>query len=320
MLYTKNNKLYELKGNPKTLFKSATKHMMELGSQEQITAFTMSEYDGYEPRTFNKPRVKLIGQTRIEEESFEEAVSELGFEYILGGSEDSYYDAEEMSEIAGRVCYVSLRDEMQRPVTPGLTRNQTYLNHIKETKHGSVNEHSVFNFLVWDVSRNLTHELVRHRVGVAYSQLSTRYVDQFAKKYFGDTGHTVGTYVPPEAFDYPEIIEGFRDNLEHQIKLYYRFFHKLTKERGYEKKRARSVARHVLGGSSGTMLVFSVNARELNHIFDMRGSLFADDEIRRLTLELFRELSAENRALFNHWEVKRTDDDREYLAIREKAA
>lgn len=41
---------------------------------------------------------------------------------------------------------------------------------------GSVIEHHVTNWIFADVSRVFTHELVRHRVGTAFSQESLRYV------------------------------------------------------------------------------------------------------------------------------------------------
>ena len=43
--------------------------------------------------------------------------------------------------------------------------------------HGSCFEHISFTFSVEGVSRVLTHQLVRHRVGTAFSQQSMRYVD-----------------------------------------------------------------------------------------------------------------------------------------------
>ena len=39
-------------------------------------------------------------------------------------------------------------------------------------------EHANYTLLLEGVSRSLTHELVRHRAGFAYSQLSQRYVDE----------------------------------------------------------------------------------------------------------------------------------------------
>ena len=44
--------------------------------------------------------------------------------------------------------------------------------------HGSVLEHAVWNFIITGVSRSFTHELIRHRAGFGYSQLSQRYVDE----------------------------------------------------------------------------------------------------------------------------------------------
>jgi thymidylate synthase (FAD) len=51
-----------------------------------------------------------------------------------------------------------------------------YLRHIKESGHGSVLEHVNYSLLIWGVSRALTHELVRHRAGFGFSQVSQRYV------------------------------------------------------------------------------------------------------------------------------------------------
>ena len=61
--------------------------------------------------------------------------------------------------------------------------NAAYLTHIKEVGHGSVLEHAVWNFIFTGVSRSLTHELVRHRAGFGYSQLSQRYVDESVAEY-----------------------------------------------------------------------------------------------------------------------------------------
>jgi thymidylate synthase (FAD) len=54
--------------------------------------------------------------------------------------------------------------------------NQEYLANIQGQRHGSVFEHASTSIAFLDVSRILTHELVRHRVGTAYSQESQRFV------------------------------------------------------------------------------------------------------------------------------------------------
>jgi thymidylate synthase (FAD) len=78
-------------------------------------------------------------------------------------------DAEKLIETAGRTCY----DSFGKGRSSG-----DFAEHILESGHGSVLEHAQYSFFISGVSRGLTHELVRHRVGVAISQRSTRYVDE----------------------------------------------------------------------------------------------------------------------------------------------
>src|SRR5213082_2947479 len=61
---------------------------------------------------------------------------------------------------------------------PAKRHTREYLENIKKQGHGSVLEHANYSILIEGVSRSLTHELVRHRAGFAYSQLSQRYVDE----------------------------------------------------------------------------------------------------------------------------------------------
>src|ERR1044071_4233575 len=80
-------------------------------------------------------------------------------------------DGERLAEFAGRLCYMSQRN-------PASRTTRDYLENIKKQGHGSVLEHVNYSVLIEGVSRSLTHELVRHRAGWAYSQLSQRYVDE----------------------------------------------------------------------------------------------------------------------------------------------
>ena len=80
-------------------------------------------------------------------------------------------DGERLAEFAGRLCYMSQRNPANRDT-------REYLENIKRQGHGSVLEHATYSLLLEGVSRSLTHELVRHRAGFAYSQLSQRYVDE----------------------------------------------------------------------------------------------------------------------------------------------
>ncbi|MGH9435149.1 MAG: FAD-dependent thymidylate synthase, partial [Terriglobia bacterium] len=88
---------------------------------------------------------------------------------------DTPVAAEILNEVAGRTCYMSFGK--------GRKSNREYLENILSSKHGSVLEHATWSFLITGVSRSLTHELVRHRAGFSFSQLSQRYVDEGEARY-----------------------------------------------------------------------------------------------------------------------------------------
>ena len=81
---------------------------------------------------------------------------------------------------ACRTCYSEEEpQEIFRKAVTGETdpaRMQKLINRVIESGHGSTIEHVVFTFAISGVSRTLSHQLVRHRAGVAFDQQSQRYV------------------------------------------------------------------------------------------------------------------------------------------------
>jgi thymidylate synthase (FAD) len=238
------------------------------------------------PRIFHKPTVHLIAETKVNDVELEKWLDLRGFTFLS----DAPSNADGLAENGGRLCYLSYNPDKRRHAGPG--QNARYLDRtVREMGHGSITEHASFTFLIDDVSRNLTHELVRHRVGTAFSQASTRYIDQLESY--------LGWYVPPEIAAIPDLFARWLDGIEILAKLYQDSFDRLS-AMGMEKKRARSLARHCLLGSAGTAIQFSVNVRELNHIFGLRGAGGADDEIRRLAVAMWEKVKWMN--LFKHWQ------------------
>ncbi|HEU5040877.1 MAG TPA: FAD-dependent thymidylate synthase, partial [Gemmatimonadales bacterium] len=80
-------------------------------------------------------------------------------------------DGERLAEFAGRLCYMSQHNPAGRTTAE-------YLRNILQQGHGSVFEHATYVVLIEGISRSCSHELVRHRAGWGYSQLSQRYVDE----------------------------------------------------------------------------------------------------------------------------------------------
>ena len=78
---------------------------------------------------------------------------------------------EKLVEVAGRICYMSFSKDMSKIRYP----NSKYIKNIIDKGHESVLEHASWSFILSGVSRAFSHQLVRHRVGFAFSQLSQQY-------------------------------------------------------------------------------------------------------------------------------------------------
>ncbi|MGB0716036.1 MAG: FAD-dependent thymidylate synthase, partial [Phycisphaerae bacterium] len=115
-----------------------------------------------------RPQVYLVGRPSLEQSQIDQFLAD---HEVSEWTTDAPSPSETLPELAGRLCYMSFK----KPRPGG---NSAYLGHIKEVGHGSVFEHSIWNFIITGVSRSFTHELVRHRAGFGYSQLSQRYVDE----------------------------------------------------------------------------------------------------------------------------------------------
>ena len=115
-----------------------------------------------------EPTVYLVGRQTIEAAELDRFLAD---HEVSTWQTDTDVAGQKLCEVAGRVCYMSFA----KPRPGG---NATYLHHILEVGHGSVLEHATWNFIITGVSRSFTHEMIRHRAGFGYSQLSQRYVDE----------------------------------------------------------------------------------------------------------------------------------------------
>jgi len=211
---------------------------------------------------------------------------------------DSDVPGEVVAEFAGRLCYLSFGEdagmEGGHRTIQGRTSNEAYLGNILQVKHGSVLEHAVWTLLLEGVSRSLTHELIRHRAGFGFSQLSQRYVDE----------SDIAFVLPPEIREGSRSFELWAGACGQSLESYRALLDELTEQVGdsgsatMRKKRARQAARSVLPNSAETKIVVTGNARAWRHFMESRGSGSADMEIRRLSGHVLRLLHAEARHIF----------------------
>lgn len=245
-------------------------------------------------KIIRRPTVYLVGRQTLDDSEMARFLEDHN---ISGWSTDSEVPAEILPEVAGRVCYMSFA----KPRPGG---NQAYLNRIKEVGHGSVLEHSVWNFIITGVSRSFTHELVRHRAGFGYSQLSQRYVDE-----------SVADFVEPDciAAD-PELHEAWESAVAHAQEAYVKLVDGLlekfasVKEKTLRRKLARQAARSVLPNATETKIFVTANARALRHFIELRCSEHAETEIRQVAAQVLDILRREAPNIFGDYELVKLPD------------
>lgn len=239
-----------------------------------------------------EPQVHLVGRQVIDTQEIDRFLEESGATW----NTDTEVGAERLCEAAGRVCYMSFGK--------GRKSNAEYLANIISVGHGSVLEHAVWNFLITGVSRSFTHELVRHRAGFSYSQLSQRYVDE-----------SVAEYVEPLAIaENPELHSIWMEAVEQCHQAYVRLVEGLERRFASEpqatlrRKLARQAARSVLPNATETKIFVTGNARAWRHFIELRANQHAETEIREVALRILRVLQAEAPAIFGDYQIVELPD------------
>jgi len=237
-----------------------------------------------------QPKVYLLGRQSVVEEELARFLSDEGLLFTT----DTRDAAEVLAEVAGRTCYMSFGK--------GRKSNQEYVENILASKHGSVLEHAVWNLLITGVSRALTHELVRHRAGFGYSQLSQRYVDESEARYV----------VPPLyqqdgalRAQWQASIETLRQAYVELAEATVKYVQRQQPEMAPRDRRkwARQAARSILPNACETKIFVTGNSRAWRHFLELRGSPHADTEIRLLAVEVARVLKKEGPNIFHDVEI-----------------
>jgi thymidylate synthase (FAD) len=237
-------------------------------------------------RIIREPKVFLVGRQAVDPGAIDRFLDE----HELTWTTDTEVGAEALAEMAGRLCYLSYGK--------GRKSNREFLDHLIEVGHGSVLEHAVWSFVITGVSRSFTHELVRHRAGWAYSQLSQRYVNESESPYVepdviaADPAlHAIWTGAVDVARDaYDRLVSGLERHYANEP------------DGTLRRKLARQAARSVLPNATETRIFVTANARALRHFIEMRGSAAADVEIRKVALQVLDLMRRESPALFSDYE------------------
>src|SRR5580658_3646536 len=162
---------------------------------------------------FVEPQVYLIAESRINFDQVKAMLSSVGGDiaskWFSKTEQASKSEGELLTEVAGRICYKSFGVGLNPNVTKIRENSRDYIDNTLSKGDGSIFEHATCTFAFLNVSRVFTHELVRHRVGVAISQESLRYVRPT----------DLGLWLPPDLADKKvkfkviaeQIEEGYKD-------------------------------------------------------------------------------------------------------------
>jgi len=211
---------------------------------------------------------------------------------------------ERLAEFAGRLCYMSQRNPAKRGTAE-------YLENIKKQGHGSVLEHANYSLLLEGVSRSLTHELVRHRAGFSYSQLSQRYVDESEANFV----------LPPAIIGDDALEASWRAQIDEAQRSYVAMVENLMEryswvgDKVHRRKISREAARGVLPNSTETKIVVTANARAWRTMLELRASEGAELEIRRCAIAILHLFQRETPAFFSDFEIYEAEDRREAARI-----
>ena len=242
-------------------------------------------------RTVREPRIDLVGRQTLDDDGIQHFLDQHGVTWQT----DTEVGGEALAEMAGRVCYMSYGK--------GRKTNREFLEHIVEVGHGSVLEHAVWSFLISGVSRSLTHELIRHR-HFSYSQLSQRYVDESDSEFVepdviadDPALHAIwAESVNAARAAYDQLIAGLQEKYGDVV------------DRTLRRKLARQAARSVLPNATETKIFVTGNVRALRHFIEMRGSEYAEIEIRKLALGVLEIMQREAPAMFSDYTVESLAD------------
>lgn len=235
-----------------------------------------------------KITVNLIGHSMPDVQGIMDWLMTLGVSPTVRSSLVSK-DPETLIMLAAKRCYNSFEPGLNPNVTKVRNDRETYFENILSSGHGSVLEHATFSFAIEGVTRVFTAEMNRHRAGVAISEASMRYIR------LDDIPFWMPDSLRPEAGDSEETIQLKEKSMRIMRGTFsvceasYKELCDLwgVEDRPFaEKKQLTSMFRRVVPMGVSTGGVWTLNARALRHVLELRSTIHAEEEIRHVAMEM----------------------------------
>lgn len=253
------------------------------------------------------PAVYLIAKTNVLEEGARAWLDGLGAqEYKL---EQDRTNGEQLVMLAGKRCYKAFVVKLNPNVTKVRDDATKYIDNILESGHGSVLEHMVFTFAIENISRVFTGEMNRHRAGTAISEGSMRYIR------YEDIPFWIPTSLQPAEDDTPELARKkelsrkIMQNVFSMVEANYKELVEIWKDELSDgskfkyKKQITSMMRRIIPMGIATGGVWSGNLRALRHIFNLRCSAAAEEEILLVATSMLTIMKDQEPTIFGDFKM-----------------
>lgn len=205
-------------------------------------------------------------------------------------------DGADLAMVAGQLCYLSFGAKRTRRADAKGYFDKT----VRDGGHGSIIEHANYSVLFYGCGRDFTHELVRHRAGMAYSQVSQRYV----------SGKLLRFVERAEFQSDRDQHAAFEARIDETRRTYDRLAEQLRRIIPVEgltpteaRKAVNQTARACLSNEVEAPILATGNARAWRHIIHMRASKHADTPIRRAIYQLGCALIAMEPEIFGDFQA-----------------
>jgi thymidylate synthase (FAD) len=262
-------------------------------------------------RYLKEPGVVLLSKPSVDLSGMTDFLDDLDFGDYLNDPIDLPSGAQ-LCKTAGQLCYMSFGEKRTKNIDA-----EKYFNNILSSSHGSVLEHANYSFLLYGISRSLTHELITHRL-LSKSQVSQRYI----------SGKMLRFVERPE-YQNNEVLHLMFEKRINQAIWEYLTIATLLAERQEAgeailsaeaktdlRKKINQAARSCLPNETEAPTIVTTNIRAWRHIIEARASEHAETEIRAVAMKVFYLLQATEPILFADYDVVYLADGTE--AVRTK--
>jgi thymidylate synthase (FAD) len=230
---------------------------------------------------FIQPQVFHVAQTTLDPGGLHDYLTAVG---VPTWTSDAPSHAEALQEVMGRTCYNSFKVGLNPNVTRIREGNSTYLKSIVESGHGSVLEHACDSWMLFNISRVVTHQIVRARAGTSFSQASGHYIRVDGIK----------SWFPQVLEDHPrraELFDFYRTRFKslEQAQIELAQLLDVDNQPFKMKKKLTTAMRRLVPDGIATVLGFTVNHRQLRFMIEQRTSAANDEEIRIVFFKIFEQ-------------------------------